>query len=234
METKRKSIFRRDKKRYRFVQIDAEAIENSQLSWKAKGILTYILSKPDTWEVYLSDIVKHSTDKKDSVNSGLLELIENGYITRTERRNAKGQKNGYEYTTADYPLRINRDGKSDPNYIELSNIERSNNINYINSQSAEKMQMAYSSFSFSVFELFIEKYNNFFVNNHPYYRKELLSECLFDIDCNVSELDIDELKYWETIIGTYLSEWHDKNTDCYFRLFTTGETIKNYYNRLLL
>jgi len=108
------------------------------------------------------------------------------------------------------------------------------NIKYIKSSLAEETPMAYSSFSYSVFKLFTEKYNNYFVKLHPYYRIKLLEECLIEIDSAIFEFDLNKLNYWETIIDTYLDEFHKKGTDCHFRLFITGETIQNYYNRLLL
>jgi hypothetical protein len=45
------------------------------MSWKARGILIYMLSLPDDWEVHLSEIAKHSEkDGRDSFASGIKEL----------------------------------------------------------------------------------------------------------------------------------------------------------------
>ena len=75
-------IIRRIKKERAFAQISNELINNNQLSYKALGILTYILSKPDDWEVYNSDLIREGIDGKESIRTGLLELKEKKYIQR--------------------------------------------------------------------------------------------------------------------------------------------------------
>src|SRR5690606_38416389 len=87
----------RNKKRPNpFVQIDKNMLSDSNISWKAKGILSYLLSKPDEWITYVADIEKRSTDGKDSVRSGMKELEDAGYIER-KRIREKGRFKGWEY-----------------------------------------------------------------------------------------------------------------------------------------
>lgn len=82
-------IIRRIKKERAFAQISNELINNNQLSYKALGILTYILSKPDDWEVYNSDLIREGIDGKESIRTGLLELKEKKYIQRYRVFNKK-------------------------------------------------------------------------------------------------------------------------------------------------
>ena len=63
-----------------FVIIDKAFLLNEEISLKAKGLLALLLSYPDNWQFYKAEIVQHTTDKENSLNSGLKELIENGYI----------------------------------------------------------------------------------------------------------------------------------------------------------
>lgn len=63
-----------------FVQVDKFAINDSRLSWKAKGILVYLLSKPDKWRINSNDLYKRSIDGYDSLKSGLNELALTGYM----------------------------------------------------------------------------------------------------------------------------------------------------------
>ena len=65
-------------------------LNNSELSWKAKGILAYLLSKPDNWKVIISNIVNNAIDGKGSVYKGLKELNEHGYYHKTTIRDEKG------------------------------------------------------------------------------------------------------------------------------------------------
>ena len=69
-----------------YVIIDRRPINNSKLSFKAKGILTYLMSRPDGWEVSVTDLVNHSTDGEASIRSGLKELREAGHMKYTTSR----------------------------------------------------------------------------------------------------------------------------------------------------
>lgn len=127
----------RNKKRVNpFVQIDKNILTNSDISWKAKGILSYLLSKPDGWITYITDIEKRSSDGRDSVRAGIRELETIGYIER-KRIREKGKFKGWEYHVYEYPKKKNtedvisdigltEDGKSD---IGETNVGESNTSN---------------------------------------------------------------------------------------------------------
>jgi len=72
-------------------------LNDDNLSFKAKGIWAYLMSKPDDWTVYLGQLAKVSREGKDAVRSGLQELMKFGYIERKHIRNSSGQFTGYEY-----------------------------------------------------------------------------------------------------------------------------------------
>jgi hypothetical protein len=65
-----------------FTRIVNESIQDNRLSFKARGLLAYMLSKPDAFKFYIDELVKHGTDGKDSVRAGLKELEQCGYIKR--------------------------------------------------------------------------------------------------------------------------------------------------------
>ena len=67
------TIFKIQKRESPYVQIDKKVVEDGRLSWKAKGILLYLLSKPNDWQVYKSKLVKHSKGGRDSLTSGIKE-----------------------------------------------------------------------------------------------------------------------------------------------------------------
>ena len=54
--------------------------DDSDLSWKAKGIHTYLITRPDGWEFNRQDIINRSKDGRAAVKSGLEELKEQGYL----------------------------------------------------------------------------------------------------------------------------------------------------------
>nr|WP_245998181.1 conserved phage C-terminal domain-containing protein [Siminovitchia terrae] len=96
-----------------FVQIDKTMLSDEKISWKAKGILSYLLSKPDGWITYITDIEKRSADGRDSVRSGIKELADAGYIIRKRIRD-KGQFKGWEYEVYETPdVGKTENGKAD-------------------------------------------------------------------------------------------------------------------------
>lgn len=73
------------------------------MSLKAKGLLSLMLSLPDTWNYSISGLVTLSKDGKDSVMSALSELEKFGYLERTQVTNSKGQFAGVEYNIYEIP-----------------------------------------------------------------------------------------------------------------------------------
>jgi DnaD/phage-associated family protein len=94
---------RTHKRKNPFVQIDKAVFNDPKLSWKAKGILGYLLSKPDDWKTYVTDLVKRSKDGRDAVSAGLLELEEHGYLVKWQERQEGGKFGGYNYEVFEYP-----------------------------------------------------------------------------------------------------------------------------------
>lgn len=101
------ATIKRVKRNTPFVQIDKTALQDKTLSWKAKGVLAYLLSLPDDWQIYLSEIKNHARDGKDATRTAVDELIKAGYITRKEAEKQVGRFAGYNYTVSDFPQREN-------------------------------------------------------------------------------------------------------------------------------
>jgi len=91
----------RQKRKANYTVIPNEMLNNPELSFKAKAILCYLLSKPDKWSVYLSQLAKASTDGYESVVSGMNELIANRYVFRKPCSGAN--PGGWEYFVYDEP-----------------------------------------------------------------------------------------------------------------------------------
>ena len=83
---KKQAIYRVAKdKNNPYVMINKALLKDEGLSWKAKGILSYLLSLPDDWQIYESELQNHASDGIDSLRSGIQELIQHGYIHRKRR-----------------------------------------------------------------------------------------------------------------------------------------------------
>jgi hypothetical protein len=90
-EDRAQTIFRVEKNPDNpFVMIDRRVIENPKLSWKAKGLLAYLLSRPDNWVVRFRDLVKHAPDGAHTVRAAMKELRDVGHVVvETEREGGR-------------------------------------------------------------------------------------------------------------------------------------------------
>ena len=117
-----------------YVMIDKTFLEDDRLSYKAKGILAYLLSKPDDWKVIVGNLVNNSTDGKAAVYAGLKELKECGYYKKVPIRNESGTRIvRWESTVYEVPFSLLTDFQEVENQdIEnqfIENRERNNNYN---------------------------------------------------------------------------------------------------------
>lgn len=94
-----------------FTTVNNDYLRDSRLSWKAKGLITYIMSLPEDWKLNIADLSGRATDGRDSVAAGLREIIEKGYCVRTSQKNDRGRFTGYEYIVSDQLIT----GKSEEN-----------------------------------------------------------------------------------------------------------------------
>lgn len=78
-----------------------------EMSLKAKGLLSLMLSLPDDWNYNVSGLVRLSKDGKDSVMSALGELEKFGYLKRQRTTDQKGKFSGIEYDIFEQPQRDN-------------------------------------------------------------------------------------------------------------------------------
>lgn len=81
------------------------ALNDERLSWKAKGIIAYMLSMPDDWVFYIDELVKHSKDGRDAFRSGLKELKDCGYVERKPMKDSEtGKITSWETIVREVPL----------------------------------------------------------------------------------------------------------------------------------
>ena len=95
---------RRRKRERKFVTIENSMFEDSRLSWKAKGLLGYLLTKPDGWTVRVSDLLKHATDGDKSVRTAVKELRKYGYLTIQRVKKDNGHWAGTVWEYDDVPM----------------------------------------------------------------------------------------------------------------------------------
>ncbi|MCE5607237.1 phage protein [Staphylococcus pseudintermedius] len=123
------ATFRVYKESGNFVTVHKDFIHDSNISWKAKGILLYLLSRPDDWQIYETELEQHSTDGLSGLKSGIKELEEIGYIQRNRKRDKSGRLNGYEYLVYEQPhhIRFSNVGKTVNGKSHTTNNNSTNN-----------------------------------------------------------------------------------------------------------
>ncbi|MCU5582870.1 DnaD domain protein [Bacillus toyonensis] len=86
-----------------YTTINNTGLRDERLSWKAKGILAYILSLPDDWVFYMEEISTHAKDGIDSLRVGVKELKKFGYVRRFPVKNEKGKITNWETIIYEVP-----------------------------------------------------------------------------------------------------------------------------------
>lgn len=81
----------RHKRSAGFTQIKNDALRDDALSFKARGLLAYLMSVPDGWETSAVALAGKSPDGRAAVGTGLQELEEHGYLTRRKVHGEGGQ-----------------------------------------------------------------------------------------------------------------------------------------------
>jgi hypothetical protein len=87
-----------------FSQIDRFVFESDpSISWKAKGLMGYLLTRPDNWKINFKDLVKRAKDGREAVTSGLKELQNAGYIHYYQERTEDGKFGEWIYDVYERP-----------------------------------------------------------------------------------------------------------------------------------
>lgn len=102
------SIKRSKRPEKNFSIISNDIITDKNLTWEARGLLIYILSKPDDWRVMIADLINQTENtrkqsKRDSVRAILGELQDTGYMRKELCRNEAGAITGYDYFVYESP-----------------------------------------------------------------------------------------------------------------------------------
>ena len=82
-------------------------LRDKNLSLKAKGLLSQMLSLPEEWDYTLAGLSFINREKIDAVREAIKELESAGYIIRTRERDEKGRLKGTEYVIYEQPQQEN-------------------------------------------------------------------------------------------------------------------------------
>lgn len=92
----------RIKKEVNYSIISNDLLVDPSLSWKATGLLSYLLHLPDDWNISTADLQKRKTDGRDSTKAALKELVDAGYVIYKKSKDESG-KWKHEYFVHEKP-----------------------------------------------------------------------------------------------------------------------------------
>ena len=78
-------------------------LRNKELSLKAKGLLSQMLSLPEDWDYTLAGLSYINREKIDAIREAVRELERAGYIKRSRERDSKGRLRGADYVIYEQP-----------------------------------------------------------------------------------------------------------------------------------
>lgn len=87
-----------------YTQIDKRCLEDCRLSWRARGILAYLLSKPDNWQVSVKDIQLGGKEGREAVQAAMKELEKIGYARLESDRGQDGRVLGKRWVICEEPI----------------------------------------------------------------------------------------------------------------------------------
>ena len=197
------TVFRVEKNK-NYTTISNHHLQDRNLSLKAKGLLTLILSLPPDWDMTLKGLVSLSGDGVDSVRSGIQELEKAGYLRRSRSRNNLGQLLCTEYTIYEHAVTENvaSETEIDDNlniiYSEESHIGKSD-VDKNTTENLDDSQIGFSNVGKSNIGKsntikYLNNKDTYNINNYPYqstYSSKLYRE--------PKENSIDEMEKAQTL-----------------------------------
>lgn len=108
-------------------------LRDKNLSYKAKGLLSFMLSLPDDWDYSLNGLCSISKESRDGIRSILRELQEHHYV---EIEKVRGDKGYFEYNYLIYEMPhwiCLENEKNNPDmeipHLDIPNVENATQIN---------------------------------------------------------------------------------------------------------
>lgn len=94
----------RQRRENKFSIINNDILNDTRLTFKARGLLVYMLSMKDNWKFYTSELEKHSEkDGREAIQNALTEIEQAGYLKRIQKREKNGRFGSQDWLLLDTP-----------------------------------------------------------------------------------------------------------------------------------
>lgn len=130
----------RTEKTKNYTTISNFHLEDNRLSLKAKGLLTYFLSRPDYWKIYIEQVEKTTKDGRTTIKTAIEELIQTGYMAKTKQRE-NGRQSNTDYTVYEQPKVTNLSEADFLNQNFCFRNTESENLQLINTELKQELKL---------------------------------------------------------------------------------------------
>jgi hypothetical protein len=87
-----------------FARVTKSMLDDPNISWQAKGILSYLLGKPEEWKLRVRDLANRARNGETAIRTALKELREFGYAKLTPVRDERGKIVEWNWRVSDAPI----------------------------------------------------------------------------------------------------------------------------------
>ena len=109
-------VRRGPRKQDHFTILDNAALNDDRLSFRARGVLAYILSKPADWRTTSVALARVAKEGRDAIRAALNELKEAGYVVYEKIRDAATGRIATICTVYEVPV----EGANSPEVVRLA------------------------------------------------------------------------------------------------------------------
>ena len=211
-----------------FITMGKYHLKEKDMSLKAVGLLSIMLSLPDNWDYSVNGLSAIRKESRNTINEILKELERFGYLTRKRIRDNKGKIKEVEYIIYESPYLKNQDmdnqdieNQDIDNCIQLNTKELNNNlIEEINNKEIIKEKN----------KKMIEATINYLNKKTGKAYKPTTPNTIKHLTARINEGYTD----WDfmDVIDTKCNEWLGTDMEKYLRPETLfGSKFENYFNQ---
>ena len=117
------TIIRAERPNARFAIIRNEVLQDERLSFRARGVLASILSRPDNWRCSAWDLATEGREGRRAILTALTELEDYGYLQRVKKQDESGKWSTCTYV---YDMPVDKSGDKSvdkpPTEVRLPNV----------------------------------------------------------------------------------------------------------------